>query len=107
MRPLAPTIASQGLTSTDGLASTGRAPSRSSRVKQSCRLSKRCFFASLRSRSVKAFHTAMDASRTSGWRMPLNQPMKRVSARRGTRLVSRKFRSSLSASRRNWRCTKP
>ena len=47
MRPAAPTTASQGLVSAAGSGSTGRAPSLSSRTKQSCRLRKRVFRASL------------------------------------------------------------
>jgi len=36
----------------------------------------------------------MEKSRTSGFSILLNHPMKRVSAARGMRLVSRKLRSS-------------
>src|SRR5882672_9102669 len=94
MRPCAPTIPSLGETTTDGSESTGRNPGRSSRVKQSCRLLNSVFFASDRSRSENSRQQAIDRSRTSGFSILLNQPMKRVMAARGIRLVSRKLRSS-------------
>src|ERR1700710_1222892 len=94
MRPCAPTIPSLGETTTDGSASTGRNPGRSSRVKQSCRLLNSVFLASDRSRSENSRQQAIEASRTNGFSILLNQPMKRVSAARGIRLVNRKLRSS-------------
>src|SRR3954467_627892 len=94
MRPWAPTMPSLGETTTDGSGSTGRNPGRSSRVKQSCRLLNSVFLASDRSRSENSRQHAIEASRTNGFSILLNQPMKRVSAARGMRLVSRKFRSS-------------
>ena len=60
------------------------------------------FLASLRSRSEKKRHSAIDTSRTSGCSILLNHPMKCVSRRRGMRLVSRKLMSSCSNSRRIW-----
>ena len=73
-------MASQGLVSTAGSASTGRAPALSSRVKQSCRLSKRCC---LRVAQVEvgeqAPHRDRQRAPASGLRMRLNQPIKRVS----------------------------
>ena len=50
--------------------------------------------------SENSRQTAIDASRTSGFSMALNQPMNRVRSWRGIRLVRRKFRSSLPASLR-------
>src|SRR5208282_1222958 len=76
---------------TSGSSSTGRAPSFSSRVKHSCRLAKRVFLASDRSRSENTRHREMHAAHTHGFSMRLNQPMKCVSQRRGMRLVSRKL----------------
>ncbi len=74
-------------------------PSLSSRVKQSCRLLKRLFFASRKSRSENRRHSAMQAAQTSGCSMRLSQPMNSVSQRRGMRLVSRKLISSCCAIR--------
>src|SRR6267142_4825096 len=85
---------SEGLTTTPGSGSAGRSPGRSSRVKQSCRLLNSVFFASDRSRSENTRQHAIEASRTIRFSILLNQPMKRVSAARGIRLVSRKLRSS-------------
>ena len=85
---------SEGLATTAGSGSAGRRPGRSSRVKQSCRLLNSVFLASDRSRSENSRQQAIEASRTSGFSILLNQPMKRVSAARGMRLVSRKLRSS-------------
>src|SRR3569833_3645807 len=85
---------SDGLATTEGSGSNGRRPGFSSRVKQSCRLVKRSFLASDRSRSENSFHSAMEKSRTSGFSILEIQPMKRVSAARGMRLVNRKLRSS-------------
>ena len=88
-------MASHGLTTTAGSGSTGRRPGRSSRVKQSCRLLKLGLPAPRdRSRSENSRQHAIETSRTSGFSILLNQPMKRVSAARGMRLVSRKLRSS-------------
>src|ERR1700744_6546303 len=87
-------IASHGLTTTEGSGSGGRRPARSSRVKQSCRLLNSVFRASDRSRSENIFQQAIERSRISGCSTLLNQPMKRVSAARGMRLVSRKLRFS-------------
>src|ERR1700736_6472618 len=87
-------MASDGLTTIDGSGSAGRRPGRSSRVKQSCRLLKPVLRASDRSRSENSRQQAIERSRTRGFSILLNQPMKRVRAARGTRLVSRKFRSS-------------
>src|SRR6478672_9804007 len=87
-------MASQGLATIDGSRSYGRRPGRSSRVKQSCRLLKLVLRASERSRSENIRQQAIERSRTSGCSILLNQPMKRVTAARGIRLVSRKFRSS-------------
>src|SRR4051812_36384177 len=85
---------SDGLVTIAGSGSNLRRPGLSSRVKQACRLLNCVCLASERSRSENSFHSAMDASRTSGFSIFENQPMKRVSAARGTRLVSRKLRSS-------------
>src|SRR6266702_587169 len=87
-------IPSDGLVTTTGSVTTGRRPGRSSRVKQSCRLLNSVFFASERSRSENSRQQAIEASRTYGFSILENQPMKRVSAARGIRLVRRKFRSS-------------
>src|SRR5260370_895175 len=87
-------MASDGLTTIDGSGSAGRRPGRSSRVKQSCRLLKLVLRASVRSRSENSRQQAIERSRTRGFSILLNQPMNRVRAARGTRLVSRKFRSS-------------
>src|SRR6201991_361246 len=99
MRPCAPTMPSLGEATTEGSGSNGRKPGRSSRVKQSCRLLNSVFFASDRSRSENSRQQAIEASRTKGFSILLNQPMKRVSAARGMRLVSRKFRSSCCVKR--------
>src|SRR5882757_10749282 len=85
---------SLGLTTIEGSGSAARRPGRSSRVKQSCRLLNSVFFASDRSRSENSRQQAIDRSRTIGFSILLNHPMKRVSAARGIRLVSRKLRSS-------------
>src|SRR6185369_10119548 len=85
---------SLGLTTIEGSGSLGRKPGLSSRVKQSCRLVNSSFLASLRSRSENMRQQAIETSRTSGFSILLNQPMKRVSAARGIRLVRRKFKSS-------------
>src|SRR3981081_2459870 len=87
-------IPSLGLVTTAGSGSTGRSPGRSSRVKQSCRLLNSVFLASDRSRSENSRQQAIEASRTSGFSILANQPMNRVSAARGMRLVNRKLRSS-------------
>src|ERR1700722_10083500 len=94
MAPYAPMMASHGLTTIDGSGSGGRRPGRSSRVKQSCRLLKLVLRASLRSRSENSRQQAIERSRISGFSILLNQPMNRVTAARGIRLVRRKFRSS-------------
>src|SRR5580704_2304467 len=94
MAPNAPMMASHGLTTIEVSGSGGRRPGLSSRVKQSCRLLNSVFLASGRSRSENIRQHEIEASRTSGFSILLNQPMKRVSAARGIRLVSRKFRSS-------------
>ena len=68
-------MASQGLTSVPGSGSIGRAPSLSSRMKQSCRLLN-CVF--LRLAQVEVAEQPPDAnraSRTSGCSIWLNQPM--------------------------------
>src|ERR1700749_888247 len=96
MVPWGPTMASDGLTTTFGLGSNGRRPGLSSRVKQSCRLLKCVCFASDRSRSENSFQQPIERSRTSGFSILENQPMKRVRAARGMRLVNRKLRSSCS-----------
>src|SRR5258708_34681250 len=87
-------MASHGLTTIDGSGSGGREPGRSSRVKQSCRLLKLVFRASVRSRSENSRQSAIERSRMSGCSILLNHPMNRVSAARGMRLVRRKLRSS-------------
>src|ERR1700688_1937 len=87
-------MASHGLTTTAGSGSDGRRPGLSSRVKQSCRLLKSARRASDKSRSENSRQQPIERSRISGCSILLNQPMKRVSAARGMRLVSRKFRSS-------------
>src|SRR6478735_1455645 len=97
--PKAPMMPSEGLATTDGSGSAGRRPGRSSRVKQSCRLLNSVFFASDKSRSENSRQHAIEKSRTSGFSILLNQPMKRVSAARGMRLVRRKFRSSCCVKR--------
>src|SRR3954470_24024254 len=96
IRPCAPMMPSEGLATTSGSGSAGRRPGRNSRVKQSCRLLNSVFFASDKSRSENSRQQAIEASRTSGFSILLNQPMKRVMAARGIRLVSRKLRSSCS-----------
>src|SRR5260370_35689400 len=85
---------SEGLTTTPGSGSAGRSPGRSSRVKQSYRVLNSVFLDSDRSRSENSRQQAIEASRTSGFSILLNQPMNRVSAARGIRLVNRKLRSS-------------
>src|ERR1700742_2726053 len=87
-------MASDGLATIDGSGSAGRRPGRSSRVKQSSRLLKLVFLASDRSRSENIRQQAIDRSRIKGCSILLNQPMNRVTAARGIRLVSRKLRSS-------------
>src|SRR3984957_4439206 len=87
-------MASDGLATIAGSGSDGRRPGRNSRVKQSCRLLKLVFLASDRSRSENIRQQAIERSRTRGCSILLNQPMKRVTAARGMRLVSRKLRSS-------------
>src|SRR5713101_5546091 len=94
MAPNAPMMASHGLTTIDGSGSGGRKPGFNSRVKQSCRLLKSVLRASERSRSENSRQQAIERSRTRGCSILLNQPMNRVRAARGIRLVSRKFRSS-------------
>src|SRR5262245_41980996 len=85
---------SDGLATMAGSGSKVRSPGLSSRVKQSCRLLKWVLRASDRSKSENSFHSAIETSRTSGFSILENQPMKRVRAARGMRLVSRKLRSS-------------
>src|SRR3954471_20011194 len=85
---------SLGLATTAGSGSAGRRPGRSSRVKQSCRLLNSVFLASDKSRSENSRQQAIEAARTNGFSILLNQPMKRVRAARGIRLVNRKLRSS-------------
>src|SRR6201992_2142270 len=87
-------MASDGLATIAGSGSAGRRPGRSSRVKQSCRLLKLVFLASDKSRSENIRQQAIDRSRTTGFSILETQPMKRVTAARGIRLVSRKLRSS-------------
>src|SRR6202790_4909404 len=87
-------MASLGLTTIDGSGSGGRRPGLSSRVKQSCRLLNSVFLASPRSRSENIRQQAIEASRTIEFSILLNQPMNRVNAARGMRLVKRKLRSS-------------
>src|ERR1700678_624604 len=94
MAPCAPMMPSLGLTTIEGSGWGGRRPGLSSRVKQSCRLLNSVFLASDRSRSENMRQHAIEATRTYGFSILLNQPMNRVSAARGIRLVSRKFRSS-------------
>src|SRR3989440_8202361 len=89
---------SEGLTTTCGSPSAVRRQGRSSRVKQSCRLLNSDFFASDKSSSENSRQQAIDRSRTSEFSILLNQPMKRVTAARGIRLVNRKLRSSCSVS---------
>jgi hypothetical protein len=74
-----------------------RAPSLSSRVKQSCMLVKLGFLASRRSRSEKNFQIPIDVSRTQGCSILLNQPINLVRACLGRRLVSKKFRFSCAS----------
>src|ERR1700722_17027965 len=90
-------MASDGLATIAGSGSDGRRPGRSSRVKQSCRLVKLVFFASDRSRSENIRQQAIERSRINGCSILLNQPIKRVTAARGIRLVSRRLRSSWAA----------
>src|SRR6266403_4749423 len=92
--PQAPTSASQGLTNTPGSGSIGRAPSRNSRVKQSCTLLKPVSLASLRSRSENSRHKAIQQRTTQGCSIRLNHPTNCVRSLRGIRLVSRKLMSS-------------
>src|SRR5215813_6224783 len=87
-------MASEGLATTFASGSNGRRPGFSSRVKQSCRLLKRVSFASDRSRSENSFQQPIEKSRINGFSILLNQPMNRVRAARGIRLVNRKLRSS-------------
>ena len=94
-RPQAPTSASQGLTRRSGSAiDRPRTVLEFAREAVMQALEARVFFASLRSRSENSRHSAMLALHTQGCSMRLNQPMKRVSDRRGMRLVSRKLMSS-------------
>src|SRR6201997_1007624 len=85
---------SEGLATMARSGSYGRKPGFSSRVKQSCKLLKWVSLASDRSRSENSFQQPIERSRRSGFSILENQPMKRVSAARGTRLVRRKLRSS-------------
>src|SRR6267154_2533552 len=94
MVPKAPMMPSLGLATMAESGSAGRSPGRNSRVKQSCRLLNSAFLASARSRSENSRQQAIERSRTSGFSILLNQPMNRVMAARGIRLVSRKLRSS-------------
>src|ERR1700758_279738 len=87
---------SEGLATMAGSGSYGRKPGFSSRVKQSCKLLKWVSLASDRSRSENSFQHPIEKSRTIGFSILENQPMKRVRAARGMRLVSRKLRSSCS-----------
>src|SRR6201992_1482351 len=96
MVPWAATMPSEGLATIAGSGSYGRKPGFSSRVKQSCKLLKWVSLASDRSRSENSFQHPIEKSRTSGFSILENQPMKRVRAARGMRLVSRKLRSSCS-----------
>src|SRR5215813_306016 len=90
--PQAPTIASHGLTATSGRASMVRAPGFNSRMKHACRLSnRRCCDSPKSSSRSKNFQTAIENRVSSGLSMALYQPMKRVSRRRGMRLVSKKI----------------
>src|SRR6185312_12606691 len=89
-------IASLGLATICGSGSNGRRPSFSSRVKQSCRLLNSVFLASLRSRSENSRQHAIEDLHTSGFSILLNQPMNRVTAARGMRLVRRKLTFSCS-----------
>src|SRR6476620_4447585 len=94
MRPNAPIMPSLGLTTIAGSGSARRRSGRSSRVKQSCSLLNSVFLASDRSRSENTRQQAIERSRTIGFSILLNQPMNRVMAARGIRLVSRKLISS-------------
>src|SRR5579871_4367702 len=89
-------MASLGLATMAASGSNGRKPSLSSRVKQSCRLLNSLFLASERSRSENSRQHASEAAQTKGFSILLNQPMKRVSAARGIRLVRRKLTFSCS-----------
>src|SRR5579871_6622920 len=90
-------MASLGLATMAASGSNGRKPSLSSRVKQSCRLLNSLFLASERSRSENSRQHASEAAQTKGFSILLNQPMKRVTAARGIRLVRRKLTFSCSA----------
>src|SRR6201993_1223705 len=94
MVPWAPTMPSEGLATMAGSGSYGRKPGFSSRGKATCKLLKWVSLASDRSRSENNFQHPIEKSRTIGFSILENQPMKRVSAARGTRLVRRKLRSS-------------
>ena len=91
-------MASHGLTRTSGSGSIGRAPSLSSRMKQSCRLREARLL-----RLVEIEVGKQAPERRSTGRAPaaarclLNQPMNCVASRRGMRLVSRKLTSSCSS----------
>src|SRR5262249_38243741 len=85
---------SHGLTTMSGAGSMRRAPSFSCRVKNSWRLRKRVFRASLRSSSVKSPQIAMQIRQSQGCSRRLSHPMNKVSQRRGRRLVKRKFSRS-------------
>src|ERR1700744_3194024 len=87
---------SEGVGNIGGSGAYGPRPGFSSRVKQSCKLLKRVSLASDRSRAGNSFQQPIERSRTSGFSILENQPMKRVRAARGMRLVSRKLRSSCS-----------
>src|SRR5579871_5739961 len=89
-------MASLGLATMAASGSNGRKPSLSSRVKQSCRLLNSLFLASERSRSENSRQHASEAAQTKGFSILLSQPMKRVSAARGIRLVRRKLTFSCS-----------
>src|SRR6516162_669649 len=90
---------SHGLTTMCGSESMRRAPSFSCRVKNSWRLRKRVFRASLRSSSVNRPQIAIPMRHSQGCSRRLSLPMSKVSQRRGRRLVSRKFSRSCWAIR--------
>ena len=99
--PVAPTMASLGLARMSGRASNTREPGFSSRVKQSFSERKSVCFASLRSSGVNRRQTEIATFVSSGLSMRAKRPISFVSAMRGTRLVSRKFRSSCATRRLN------
>ena len=107
-RPQAPTIASQGLTSTAGSRSTGRAPGFSSRDEAVVQAGEAALSSPRRGRGRRtAARRAIERSRTQRL-LDAAEPAHEAREReRGMRLVSRKFRSCAAGATlraRSWRC---